>query len=183
MAKHHVALLMLIVLGGSLFAPASSPLPRKSPDFIIAEPSGRTTSLQSLKGKVVVLEFFFVQSSHCTRIAQMLNRLNTEMKPRGFQALGVVFDPPNSSASYGRLIGPVVDYFKINYPVGFSSKAGIDNFLGRLPKEVLNIPQIVVIDRAGMIRAASGVPGSDTSLEDENGLHNLVDKLLKENLP
>ncbi|HTS57090.1 MAG TPA: hypothetical protein VMH03_06055 [Terriglobales bacterium] len=48
------------------------------------------------------------------------------------------------------------------------------------PKEILNIPQIIVIDRTGMIRAASGAAGGDPRLEDENSLRSLIDSLLKE---
>jgi len=35
-------------------------------------------------------------------------------------------------------------------------RANLDSYLGRTRNEVLNIPQVAVIDRAGMIRAASG---------------------------
>jgi hypothetical protein len=45
---------------------------------------------------------------------------------------------------------------------------------------VLNIPQIVVIDRAGMIRAMSGAAGGDPRLEDESSLRSLIEGLLKE---
>lgn len=157
------------------------PLPRKSPDFTISEPSGQNTKLSSFKGKVVVMEFFFLQSNHCTRIAKMLNELTKEMGPRGFQAVGVVFDPPSAPESHGRLVAPAVDYFKLTYPVGYSSKIEIDTYLNRQPREVLNIPQIVVIDRAGRIRAMSGGVGGDPRLEDENQLRAMIDGLLKEN--
>lgn len=156
-------------------------LPRKSPDFTIAEPSGKNVQLSSLKGKVVVMEFFFLQSNHCTRVAKMLNDLSKEMGPRGFQAVGVVFDPPNAPESHGLLVAPAVDYFKLTYPVGYSSKAEIDTYLKRQPREILNIPQVVVIDRAGMIRAVSGGAGGDPRLEDENSLRTMIEGLLKEN--
>jgi hypothetical protein len=74
----------------------------------------------------------------------------------------------------------MVDYFKLTYPVGYSEKVDVDNYLGRSRKEILNIPQIVVIDRAGTIRATSGGAGGDPKLEDENSLRSLIDGLLKE---
>jgi len=55
--------------------------------------------------------------------------------------------------------------------------------MGRNGNEILNIPQVVVIDRAGMIRATSGGRGGDPALEDENSLRNLIDSLLKEERP
>lgn len=89
-------------------------------------------------------------------------------------------DPPNAPDSHGQLVGPLVNYLKLTYPVGYSSKADVDSYLNRAPKEILNIPQIIVIDRTGMIRAASGAAGGDPRLEDENSLRSLIDSLLKE---
>jgi hypothetical protein len=74
----------------------------------------------------------------------------------------------------------MVDYFKLTYPVGYSAKDHVDTYLGRTGKEILNIPQIVVIDRKGMIRATSGGAGGDPRLEDENWLRNLINDLLDE---
>jgi hypothetical protein len=113
----------------------------------------------------------------------MLNTLHAELGPRGFQPVGVVFDPPNSVNTGGQALTSMVDYFKLTYPVGYSSKADVDSYLGRAPKEILKIPQIVVIDRAGMIRATTGGAGGDSKLEDENSLRTLIDSLLKENVP
>src|SRR5215469_18261267 len=130
------------ILAASIAIPSSAGsllLPRKSPDFTISEPSGKNTRLSSFKGKVVVMEFFFLQSNHCTRVAKMLNQLSQEMGPRGFAAVGVVFDPPNAPESHGELVTPAVNFFKLTYPVGYSSKADIDTYLGRQPREVLNI--------------------------------------------
>lgn len=174
-------LVMLATLAATVSFAGPLSLPRKSPDFTIAEPSGKNVQISSLKGKVVVMEFFFLQSNHCTRVAKMLNDLSKEMGPRGFQAVGVVFDPPNAPESHGLLVAPAVDYFKLTYPVGYSSKAEIDTYLKRQPREVLNIPQVVVIDRSGMIRAMSGGAGGDPRLEDENSLRTMIEGLLKEN--
>lgn len=174
-------LVILATLATTVSFAGSLSLPRKSPDFTISEPSGKNMQLSSFKGKVVVMEFFFLQSNHCTRVAKMLNDLSKEMGPRGFQAVGIVFDPPNAPESHGLLVAPAVDYFKLTYPVGYSSKAEIDTYLKRQPREILNIPQVVVIDRAGMIRAVSGGAGGDPRLEDENSLRTMIEGLLKEN--
>jgi peroxiredoxin len=172
-------LLALLLIAAAL-APASVPVPRKSPEFTIYESSGKTTLLSSLKGKVVVMEFLFIKSEHCLRVAQMLNKLHSELGPRGFQPVGVVFDPPNVTNASVQSLSLIVDYFKLTYPVGYSAKASVDSYLGRTGNEILNIPQIVIIDRAGMIRATSGGVGGDPKLEDENSLRDLIGRLLKE---
>ena len=171
--------LVLASLACSLAAVPSA-VPRQSPEFTISTPSGGSILLSAFRGKVVVIEFFFLQSNHCTRVAKMLNKLNAEMGARGFQPLGVVFDPPNAPDSHGDLIAPAVNFLQLTYPVGYSHKVDVDAFLDRQPNEILNIPQIVVIDRHGMICAVSGGAGGDPRLEDEASLRALIEKLLSE---
>jgi thiol-disulfide isomerase/thioredoxin len=174
--------IMFLVLALVTFAialPSVSPS-RKSPEFTISGTSGKTTQLSAFQGKVVVMEFLFVKSEHCMRVAQMLNKLYAELGPRGFQAVGIVFDPPNSPNVGGQLLPSVVDYFKLSYPMGYATKTDVDSYLGRRSNEILNIPQVVVIDRAGMIRYTSGGRGGDPRLEDENSLRNLILGLLNE---
>jgi len=171
------------VLMSSAFAVPSVKARRKSPEFTIADSSGKTTLLSGFKGKVVVMEFLFVKSQHCIRVATMLNKLNSELGPSGFQAVGIVFDPPNAEGTGAQLLPAMVNYLKLTYPMGYASKDEVDNYLGRNGNEILNIPQVVVIDRAGMIRATSGGRGGDPALEDENSLRTLILGLLKEMPP
>jgi peroxiredoxin len=170
----------LLVLISAL-ALASAPISRKSPKYTISEPSGKTMLLSNFKGKVVVLEFFFVASQHCLRIAETLNKLQNDLGPRGFQPIGIAFDPPNNPNTGPQLVTYMVNSLKLTYPVGYSAKEDVDTYLGRTGNEVLNIPQVVVIDRAGVIRAQSGARPGDPKLEDEASLRALLEPLLKEN--
>lgn len=174
--------LALFALVLSALAQPEASLPRKSPELTISVPAGATTLLSSYKGKVVVVEFFFIASQHCMNVAQVLNKINRELGSRGFQAVGIVFDPPRVPTSGEKVIPSLVEYFKLTYPVGFASKADVDAYLGRTGSELLAIPQMVVIDRAGIIRAATG-DRTNPKLEDENYLRNLIDSLLKESAP
>ena len=175
--------LVVATCATSALAQPQAQVPRKSPELSISEPSsGKSTSLSSFKGKVVVLEFFFFQSEHCMHVAQILNKLNRDLGSRGFQPVGIVFDPPKVATSAEKVIPSLVDYFKLTYPVGFSSKADVDTYLGRTGNELLPIPQVVVIDRAGMIRAVTG-ERTNPKLEDETSLRALIDGLLKETAP
>jgi len=181
MSRQKITSIFLItVFVASAFALPTVTVLRKSPEFTIVDPSGKTTQLSSFKGKVVVMEFLFVKSQHCMRVATTLNKLNSELGPRGFQAVGIAFDPPNTPGTAAQLLPAMANYLKLTYPLGYASKDDVDNYLGRNPKEILNIPQVVVIDRAGMIRATSGGRGGDPALEDENSLRNLIEGLLKE---
>jgi len=171
-----VVLLFLVISAKAL--PTASP-PRKSPEFTIAVPAGETTLLSSYKGTVVVVEFFFIASQHCMNVAQVLNKLGRDLGSRGFQPIGIVFDPPKVPTSGEKVIPSLVDYFKLAYPVGFTSKAEVDTYLGRSGNGLLAIPQMVVIDRQGIIRASTG-DRANPKLEEENSLRALIEALLKE---
>ena len=173
---------LIVVLAISAPALPTALVPRKSPEFTISVPAGKTTLLSSYKGKVVVVEFLFVASQHCMNVAQVLNKLNRDLGSREFQPIGIVFDPPKVPTSGEKVIPSLVEYFKLTYPVGFAKKSDVDAYLGRTGSELLAIPQMVVIDRAGTIRAATG-DRTNPKLEDENYLRNLIDSLLKEGAP
>ena len=175
-----ICLIMVFTLTGFAVAAPPTGVPRKSPEFNIAEPSGKTFLLSSLRGKVVVMEFLFIQSDHCRRVAKTLNKLNSELGALGFQPVGIVFDPPNGGGTTEGLIPALVNDLKLTYPVGYATKSEVDRYLGRTGKETLNIPQVIVIDRAGRIRAASGGAGGNPGLEDADSLRAIIDGLLKE---
>jgi peroxiredoxin len=174
--------ILSLLLLGSAFATSSATLPRLSPELSIDELSGKTIMLSSFKGKVVVLEFLFVRSQHCLRVAQALNQLQQELGPRGLQSIGIAFDAPNAAVTGGEYVNAMAESLKLTYPVGYAQRAAVDTYLGRSGNDLLSIPQIVVIDRAGTIRAATGAQ-TNPSLEDVNALRILLEPLLKESAP
>jgi peroxiredoxin len=178
-----LAMVVLAFLTGATVTTRAATLVRESPEFIIAQPGRAAIPLSSFRGKVVVMEFLFSNSEHCLRVARMLSRLQGELGSQGLQPVGIVFDPPGMASSGRQFLAAVTDYLKLAYPLGYASKEQVDIYLNRDNYQVLNIPQIVVIDRTGMIRAASGGLGGDPALEDESSLSNLIRTLLKESTP
>ncbi len=175
--------LRLIALGALLSLPASvlsasAPVPRKSPELTVHDPEGKLVQLSSFRGEVVVVEFWLSSCQHCWRLAQTITKLHQELAPRGLQAIGVAFDSNMSEQAAADLAKNA----RVSYPVGFTTADQVDSYLGREPNERFRIPQIVVIDRAGMIRAQSR-PIGETNLEDETYLRALLDTLLKESAP
>jgi peroxiredoxin len=177
--KHCLASSFIAMVLSGASALSSPALPRNSPEFRIDQPSGKTILLSSLKGKVVVLEFLFVKSQHCMRVARTLNQLQQELGPSGMQAVGVAFDAPNAAATGGEYLEAMASALNLSYPVGLAQTASVDAYLGRTGNELLSIPQVIVIDRAGIIRAATGGQGNP-SLEDAGALRALLNGLLKE---
>jgi peroxiredoxin len=166
-----VLLLALSVLPLS----ATAPVPRQSPDLQFLDSSDNQIRLSSFKGKVVLIEFLLIDCPHCSRVAQMLGKLQRDLGPRGFQPIGIAFENGLS----GPLVSEFVQNVKIGFPVGYTTADQVDRYLGRVGLERFSVPQIVLIDRQGIIRAQSQ-PIREMNLENENYLHNLVDSLLEE---
>ncbi len=124
----------------------------------------------------MVIEFFFIRSPKCLRLAQTMNKLHGELGARGFQPIAIAFGPDADKA----LLAQMAQHFKLTYPVGYASADDVDKYLVRQENEILNIPQVVAIDRAGVIRAQSGGKGGDPTLENEDSLRKLIDGLLKD---
>lgn len=151
---------------------AQAPVSRKSPEFTITKPSNEQILLSSFKGKVVVMEFMFVGSPHCIRLANMLNTLQNDLGPRGYQSIAIAFGPHSDAT----MVGHVAQRLNLTYPLGVATSDQVDTFLARHGSEKLKIPQIVVIDRKGLIRAATGA--GDPSLESESTLRLFLTPLL-----
>ena len=164
----------ILVASSSL---AQAPAPRKSPELAITQPSGEQLLLSSFRGKVVVMEIMFVNSPHCVQLAKMLSELQSSMGSQGFQAVAVAFGPHSDQA----LVGHVAERLQLPYPMGSATSESVDSYLGRAGSAMLKIPQMVVIDRKGFIRATSGT--GDPALENESSLRASIDTLLKEKTP
>ncbi len=173
------SLLLVVLMMASMPAAPSASIPRTSPEFTINEASGKQILLSSFKGKVVMIEFLFLRSAKCLNLARTMNKLNTELGARGFQPIAIAFPAPQSDAT-APLVGYMADNFKLTYPVGYTHKENVDRYLGRTETETLRIPQVVIIDRAGVIRAQTGGRDGNLKLEDETYLRTLLDGLLKE---
>ena len=163
------------VAATTVMAASTPPVIRQAPDFTVTEPGGKSITVSSLRGKVCVLAFMFTTCPHCQDESRMLTRLQKEMAPRGLQVLGVAF---NDNAAL--LVPEFIRQFGVGFPVGVSEKAPVLNYLGLSEMVRWGVPQVVVIDRKGNIRAQSPTQGGDANLANESYMRDLLDTLLKE---
>jgi peroxiredoxin len=152
----------------------SGEVPRKAPEFSVMLPSGTTHLLSQYKGKVVVVEFLFTTCPHCQTSAQLLTKLQNEYGPRGLQVLGVAFNPMAKM-----LVPDFVRDFKVNFPIGYSERPPVTTFLQHPDSESLTVPQIVFVDRKGVVRGQS-LPRGDTHTATEGFLRKTIEQLLAE---
>jgi len=167
-----------ILLALGLPSQAASPVPRDSPEIAIVDPSGEAKALSSFKGQVVLLDFMLVQCQRCIGAAHVIDKLYAELGPRGFQPISLIFDKG--------LDGAQMDVFrkllKVDYLVGTTSSSEVDRYLGRAPTDRFQVPQMVLIDRAGIIRVQS-LPVGETKMLDEAALRHMIEPLLDEPAP
>jgi peroxiredoxin len=162
------------VLALSAGAILAQPVVRPAPDITITEPTGTKTTLASLKGKVVVLDFIFTTCVHCQAETQMLERVYKEMHPKGLEVASIAV---NDNASL--LIPAFVQQFAVPWPVGYAPRETLLKYMGFSEMDLWVVPQIVVIDRKGTVRAQSPVKG-DPNLQSETYMRDLLNKLLAE---
>jgi thiol-disulfide isomerase/thioredoxin len=149
-------------------------IPRKAPELSVVLPSGGQHLLSQYRGKVVCVEFMFTTCPHCQTSAQLLTRLQNEYGPRGFQVLAVAFNPMAKM-----LVPDFVRDFKVNFPVGYAERDPVTSFLQHPADEALSVPQVVFVDRKGMIRGQS-LPRNDTHTSTESFMRKTIEQLLAE---
>jgi thiol-disulfide isomerase/thioredoxin len=158
---------------------AMGPVPRPAPNLDFVDANGKHIMLSSYRGKVVVLQFLLTTCSHCQAFSGVLSKMQAELGPRGFQALGVAWnameDPKVPAA---KAVSDYASKYANNvFPVGYADHGPILAVLGDSVLDRLGFPQIVVVDKNGVIRAQSEPPGTG-ALQDEQNLTMLVNNLL-----
>ena len=168
-----------ILTGLALAASAlfSAQIPRKAPELAVQSPQGTQQFLSQYAGKVVCVEFMFTTCPHCQTSSQLLTKLQSEYGPRGFQVLGIAFNPMAKM-----LVPDFVRDFKVNFPVGYAEREPVIKFLQIAEEESLHVPQLVFIDRKGMIRHQSLTRG-DTHTATESFMRKTIEGLLAEPAP
>lgn len=161
---------------GLLAAPPNVQVPRPAPELSIKMLDGRQVLLSAHRGKVVAVEFLYTTCVHCQRASVVINRLQKEYDPRGFQALGVAF---NDNAAL--LLPDFLKEFRLDYPVGLGTFTTLFDFLG-VPPQNVSLPQLIFVDRKGVMRKY--VSGEDPFFQDEEkNMREQIEALLKEPSP
>ncbi len=177
----------LVTLGISVAfltsAKAAAPVPRPAKELTVVLPSGANSLLTSYRGKVVMLAFMFTTCPHCQALSQIMTKLQGELGPRGFQALGACFnDEVNSPDQKANLVVTknFIDQFHVGFPVGRVPRETVLNYVGvSVIDQRWVVPQIVIIDRKGQIVAQSDPKGEATPfLQKEDYLRTYLGGLL-----
>ena len=163
--------LLLFALPAAFSLILAAAVPRAAADLTYTVPGGQVQSLKQYRGKVVALEFILTTCPHCQTASKVMSRIQKELGPRGFQAVDVAV---NDGAA--NLVAAFIRDFDVAFPVGYTDDRTALRFLDLAPQRVL-FPQVVLIDREGMIRYQSDVAG-DELVADETALRTKIESLL-----
>ena len=167
-----IAILAVIVVGAH-YADKATRLPKTAaaslttteskdeakpePDLTLKDIDGKDVSLESLKGKVVLVNFWATWCEPCKIEIPELIELQQEYGPKGFTVLGVAMDDEGRSA-----VAPFVQKEKfdtdagkstMNYPIVIGNDAAGDKFGG-----LLGYPTSILLSRDGkQVKQITGI--------------------------
>ena len=137
---------VIALLAGGLALRAQGPVPRPAPDLKIG-----TAALSSWRGHVVLLAFISTECPHCQRVSGVFEQLLHEFA--GLRVAELAFNDGADTASFRKRLG-------LSFLVGTVTTDLTHDYLGIARGARLGTPQVVVIDRSGLIRAQSERLGS-----------------------
>ena len=131
--------------------------PRPAPAFALKDLSGAEVSTETLKGKVVLLDFWATWCAPCRKSMPELQALHDKYARRGFSVVGLSIDEGGSAK-----VKKYVASKKFSYPIAVDSEKSPtwDAF------RVKAVPAAYLIDREGRIVAQwTGAPANARDLE------------------
>jgi peroxiredoxin/outer membrane lipoprotein-sorting protein len=134
-----------------------------APDWVLYSADGRKMSLAQLKGKVVLLDFFFIGCEGCMRALTPLNKLHEKYKNRNVAIVSMTHRDSQSS------VKEFSKNYHIKYPVYINAGEVVKTY------HVSAFPTFYFIDRTGKI--ARFIIGYDDDFEEK--VSAFMDELLK----
>ena len=150
-------------------------MPRPSGDFTLTPPAGKKLQFSEYKGNVLLCQFLYTTCMHCAGTATMYSKLDKEFRAQGLRVVGIAF---NDEAKNPEVIANFVAKNGVSFPVGLATRQQVLGYLQISEMTPFSVPQIVVIDRKGMIQAQSEARGTE-ALQDEAPMRQRIAGLLK----
>ncbi|MBV9266543.1 MAG: TlpA family protein disulfide reductase [Acidobacteriaceae bacterium] len=178
--KKTFAVVLVAVAFALVAAAQEATLPRKAPELAFTIPGQGQKLLSQYRGKVVALEFILTTCPHCQAASRLMSRLQLEFGPRGFQSLDVAInalDENRTAQQADQLVQNFTTQYQVQFPVGYTTRDQMLSFMGFSIMDRFVVPQLVLIDRAGMIHYQTP-PLGDQNAMTENVIRQRIQELL-----
>ena len=110
-------------------------------DFTAPTLAGDSLALSSLRGKVVLVNFWATWCAPCRQETPALVALREQLKDQGFEVVGVSLDLDGQTA-----VPPFVEEYRVTYPMLLGDQTLADRFGG-----TLGLPTSFLLDREGRL--------------------------------
>ena len=151
-----IALLLMILQGcststshplteGKTPSPVKTPQMAKvgfiAPDFKLKKVTGESIALNTLRGKIVLVNFWATWCEPCRAEMPSMEEIYRDFNRKDFEILAVSSDEDGLTS-----VKPFLDEFPFTFPILIDDSLLINDLYG-----VSSIPTSIVIDRSGMI--------------------------------
>lgn len=171
MKKLILALAGVAFAATSLFADTPT-LPRKAPELAFNIPGQGQKLLSQYRGKVVALEFIYTTCPHCQAASRVMSKIQNEFRDRGLQVLDVAINPNADLA-----VADFAKEFQTTFPVGWVTQDQGLAFMGFNMADRFVVPQLILIDRKGIIHYQTPPLGDENSMK-ESTIEQRIQELL-----
>jgi len=133
----------MLSTAGALQEPGKDILGKKAPDFTLPSVTGEKFRLSSLKGKVVVLDFWAVWCGPCTDSMPFFQKLQAAYRAKGLEVVGLHVNDRMPEADE---VKEFLDELGILYRNVVSTTEVDDSYL------VYAMPTTYILDRNGVVQ-------------------------------
>jgi len=133
-----------------------------APDFTLYTPDGKKMTLTQMKGKVVMLDFFFIGCGNCMESLKSLNDLHEKYKNQSVAMSSMTFRDSKKSTTWFK------KNYNITYPIYIDAADVVKSY------NVEEFPTFYFIDKEGKI--ANAIIGYDDHFEQKAS--SIMDNLL-----
>jgi peroxiredoxin len=148
---------------------------RRAPDFELADYTGKKFSLESFRGKVVLLEFFRSGCPTCQQEAPFLEKLYQDYKGKGVVIVGISHEQGGAEA-----VRLYAKKYAITFPLLLGDLEVAVRYLGITPANPrFDIPHYFVIDRQGyLVRDFLVGRDAEFARDEQHALKHALDNAL-----
>jgi thiol-disulfide isomerase/thioredoxin len=140
-----IALALALPLSSGAQDPPPLPVGSHAPAFVTTTLGGKPLSLRSLRGKVVLLDYWATWCGPCRMATPTLQALHRTYGPRGLSVVGLSVDDAGTVAQ----VPAFVKQYHITYTVSASPSL---NGKAAAAYHVTGIPSQYLIDKKGIVR-------------------------------